>query len=197
MKPLLTIVAIIFLTACSKSPESVAKNYWQGILENDEELVELSTSSHSKRELFTSISPERGSKVSFGETEVDENQAQIATTLSWFDSEKDSATDFELLTILVQEESGWKVDTGKTRQQFFTAVYRTSLDGLSSVLAESLSSFQVLGEEVAGTMAQDISKAIEDMQSQSSEANEDIQAFLKALDEDFQQAIESLNSESN
>lgn len=194
MKKLLIVLPLIALiSACEKSPESVAQQYWRGILDNNESLVADNASQRSKRELFTTIAPDEGSSVKFGETKIEADRAQVDTILTWVDEEKEQSTEFNLQTVLVKEDDGWKVDTARTRQQFFTAVYRGSLDGLSSVLAESLANFQVLGEEMAGAMAQDISAAIDELEQESAEAGKELQEFLQSLDKDLSEAIESIN----
>ncbi len=192
LKLLLPMIAV--LSACgSNNPESVAKTYWQGVINNDAEQVATVASSNSRSELRRSIAPDADSSVTFGETQIEGDRAQVETFLSWVgDDEKEAQ--FDLLTVLVKEDEQWKINTAKTRQQFFTAVYRSSLDGLSSVLAESLASFQVLGEEAAGTMAEEIGQAIDELQEQSSEANDEVQQFLENLDEDLRDAIESVNN---
>jgi len=187
---LLFLTSIILLAACSPDPEAVAKTYWRGLIDNDTDRVTQASSQNSRAELRQAIAPNPNNEVRFGETQIEEGRAQVETFLTWKDDDKES--EFELFTVLTKEDKQWKVDTARTRQQFFTAVYRTRLDGLSSVLAESLASFQVLGEQAAGTMAEDISALIDELQQQSEQANTDAQVFLQSLDQDLRKAIESV-----
>lgn len=189
------LLIVICLSACgSPKPESVANTYWQSVIKSDAEQIAEVTSSSSRGELSRSIAPHEDSSVTFGETQIEDDLAQVETFLTWIGEDQEQA-DFELFTLLVKENDHWKIDTAKTRQQFFTAVYRSSLDGLGAALAESLASFQILGEQAAGTMAEELGSAIEEMQIQSSQANDDVQQFLQALDEDLRDVIEELNQE--
>lgn len=183
----------LVLTACGNGPKSVAQQYWQGIIDRDESAVAAASSQRSRQELWQTVAPEQNMQVRFGETVIEDDIATVVTDITWADKDRDQPVELHLLTMLVKEDEQWKVNTARTRQQFFTAVYRTSLEGLSSALAESLTAFQALGEEAATDFTNELSRAIDQLQQQSDQANEEIQDFLQQLDQDLQDQINAIN----
>jgi len=196
---LLIVGCTVLVSACGKSPENVARQYWQGLINSDRQAGMEASQQNSQQELWRMVEPDKNSHVSFGETVVIEDEtpaektATVETTLQWREKDSDKAVELQLLTVLEQENEQWKVNTSRTRQQFFTAIYRNSLQGLSATLAESLASFQVLSEDVAGELTQELDRAIEELRQQSNHANDDMQQFLEQLDEDLQQQFNSIN----
>lgn len=195
MKNVLILLVSVLLSACGSGPESIARQYWQGLIEQDRSAVTEASSSRSNQELWRILTPEPTSQVNFGETKIEDNTATVETRLTWQEKDRDEPVQLNLFTVLEKENKQWRVNTARTRQQFFTAVYRTSLQGLSSALAESLASFQILGEEMAGELTRELDRTIDELQEHSNQASDEINLFLESLDEDLHEAIEAMNQE--
>lgn len=181
-------LALVLLSACSQSPEEVAQEYWQAVLADDKEKIKSLVKEQSARELSHIIQPGPASAVSFEETTIEADLAQVQTHLQWGEAEERAHFNFD--TVLARTDNGWKIEPEATRDEFFDSVYNSTLSGLEAALSQSLESFRALSGEVAREMSTELSKASAELQRQTEQANEEIQKFLKELDKELSQELE-------
>lgn len=188
---------VLLLPGCSgpKTPQDVAKSFWQAVIENNAaNVAEYSTL--SKPEDFNGFSMDwHGYKPAWGKVVIDGDQASIETVFTGpTDKNKDKR---HCVTYLVHRDNMWKVDY-KLTQVSLTGGALGSLIGSINQLGDQLSKnldssmkqldveMERLGrkfKEMADNVSQHSSKIIQ-------QHAQNLQNIIKELEDSINQALE-------
>lgn len=192
---LLALTCLLTLTACSGTgPESIAAQYWDAILDGDEETAKELLADPDQSGPETVIAPGSGSQVSFGEVDMAENTARVATLLEWVD--EDNTATYPITTVLVQQDGQWRIDAHATRRSLINSVYQSTLTELQKTFEQSAEEFRKLGEQLVEGMEDELSEAGRVLQENAEQANEELNTFLEKLDEQLVEEIRKRSGET-
>jgi len=192
IQPLLVSMLLLSLSGCfGTSPEDVARQYWDAVLAGDEQQAKALSVDPEEAGLETFIQPGSGSSVTFGETIIDGENAEVPTVLTWVD--ENNTVSYQLSTALVKQDKDWQVDAYATRRSLINSVYNSTLTDLQKAFEDSAAEFRRLGEELVEEVSADISEASRELEQNAREAGEELDGFLQKLD---QKLVEELKKHS-
>jgi len=161
------------------------------LLWHDEQQAKALSVDPEEAGLETFIQPGSGSSVTFGETIIDGENAEVPTVLTWVD--ENNTVSYQLSTALVKQDKDWQVDAYATRRSLINSVYNSTLTDLQKAFEDSAAEFRRLGEELVEEVSADISEASRELEQNAREAGEELDGFLQKLD---QKLVEELKKHS-
>lgn len=183
----------LLLAGClgPKTPQEVAKAFWQAVIEQDnDEVAEYSTLDDPKT--FNGFGMQwQGVKPVWGKVVIDGDQAAIETRFSGLPANDTSTR--QCVTYLVRKDGVWKVDyarTGNDLQGGAIGALFGSLNQLGNTISKTLDA----SEKALNVEMQQLGRKLQAMSDQfSQQAGAIIEKHVKELQDIMQQLQDSIN----
>lgn len=139
---------VVLSAACADSPRDVAERFWTAAQEGDEETVRATSVETWGDHRFNTDGETEIGEFSFGETEIEGDDARVETRLTHIGDDASIEVSFE--TVLVRREGEWLVDLNATTSRMVGSILGTTMREVARELAEGLGeAMGELSEELA------------------------------------------------
>jgi hypothetical protein len=161
---------VLGATACSQSsgdPKQVAAAFWEATQAGDIELAKSYAVESGSTELSQPDGDSSIEAFTLGETTIDGEEATVETRVTTRAEQGTIDVDFQ--TVLVRETGEWRVDLGRTTQEFATKFIGASLSDMAEQMGKALG--EAMGSAMQG-IADDMKQEIKPPDEQAQENTE-------------------------
>jgi len=134
--PIALVATALVTMACADSPQYVAERFWTAAQQHDEETVRETSVEYRGDHRFDADDEAYIGEFSFGETEIEGDEARVETRLTHIDDDASLEVSFE--TVLVRRDGEWLVDLDETTSRMVGSILGATMRELGDVLAEGM-----------------------------------------------------------
>ncbi len=150
----------VFVIGCTKNadePLGIAEKFWDAVKNDDIETAKSYATKATANSLM--VKDDKGDprdKVTFGEVKFEDEKAEVETTLHSFANTTGTEMTIPIKTILVQEDSDWKVDVNLTMMSLFGGAMGEMMQQMGDAMKEGM-------EGMGKAMAEGMKEGMEEM----------------------------------
>ena len=172
----LTLLSAVLISGCleSKSPQDVARRFWDAIKAHESDNALKYSTMNSQNSIDLLDEQIHVTEVTFGKILIDGNRTTIETTIKI--RKNDSEETIPLRTILITEEGLWKVDYKQTKSTF----------PIHNAFSEMLDNIRDFGDEFSEKMK----KSLEDLKQKIPEIEKNMNELSSVTSEKIREAWE-------